>query len=186
MSIAIIPYVILLAHPDYKGSYTEQIFGCGSLDEIKFQVLKEINYYVYQNIVAWYGLENNINIKVIEKLYNGNDIPYRMSETSWTAKAFINGKWENINPTYEEIVEMIIKNLKKYGDNLSEDEDISDNNEDVSGNNEDVSGNNEDVSDNNEYDNPSIYINQSEANALQNGPSNNIITSTNQIKIIKK
>jgi len=109
----IIPYVILLAHPDYKGSYTEQIYGCGTLDEIKSQVLKEINYYAYQNLVAWYGLEN-INTKVIEKLYNGYDIPYGMNEKSWTAKAFINGKWENINPTYEEIVEMIIKNLKKY------------------------------------------------------------------------
>ncbi len=87
-----IPYIILLAHPDYKGSYTEQIYGCGTLDEIKSQVLKKINYYAYQNIVAWYGLEN-INTKVIEKLYNGYDIPYGMSEKSWTAKAFINGKW---------------------------------------------------------------------------------------------
>ncbi len=126
----IIPYVILLAHPDYKGSYTEQIYGCGTLDEVKFQVLKEINYYAYQNIIAWYGLKNNINTKVIERIYDGYDIPYGMNEKSWTAKAFINGKWENTNPTYEEIVEMIIKNLKKYnlkyykeyGDKLSDDE----------------------------------------------------------------
>jgi hypothetical protein len=162
----IIPYVILLAHPDYKGSYTEQIYGCGTLYEIKCQVLKEINYYAYQNLVAWYGLEN-INTKVIEKLYNGYDIPYGMNEKSWTAKAFINGKWENINPTYEEIVEMIIKNLKKYeeyGDNLSNDEE-----------------NNE-----KDYENSSIYINPSEAKALQNGPTNNIITPTNKINIMKK
>lgn len=209
----IIPYVILLAHPDYKGSYTEQIYGCGTLDEIKFQVLKEINYYAYQNIVAWYGLEN-INTKVIEKLYNGYDIPYGMNEKSWTAKAFINGKWENINPTYEEIVEMIIKNLKKYNlkyykecgvkltndyyynssdddDNGEDDDDEDDDNgEDDDDNGEDDDTIWEDVSDNEsdkkDYDNPSIYINPSEAKSLQNGPTNNIITPTNKINIMKK
>ena len=201
----IIPYVILLAHPDYKGSYTEQIYGCGTLDEIKSQVLKEINYYAYQNLVAWYGLEN-INTKVIEKLYNGYDIPYGMNEKSWTAKAFINGKWENINPTYEEIVEMIIKNLKKYnlkyykecGVKLTNDyyyNSSDDDNDDNDTKKDDDNGEEDDTiwedvsdneSDNKDYDNSSIYINQSEAKSLQNGPTNNIITPTNQIKIIKK
>jgi hypothetical protein len=108
-----------------------------------------------------------------------------MNEKSWTAKAFINGKWENINPTYEEIVEMIIKNLKKYnlkyykecGVKLTNDYYYDDEDDDTIW---------EDVSDKKDYDNPSIYINQSEAKSLQNGPTNNIITPTNQIKIIKK
>jgi len=138
-----------------------------------------------------YGLEN-INTKVIEKLYNGYDIPYGMNEKSWTAKAFINGKWENINPTYEEIVEMIIKNLKKYnlkyneeyGDILSDDG-YDDNNDKEDSDEDDEKDQDKDEEDDDlekkDYNDPSIYINLSEAKALQNGPTNNIITSTNQI-----
>ncbi len=106
---------------------------------------------------------------------------------------------------------MIIKNLKKYnlkyykecGVKLTndyyynssdedeyedeDDEDDEDTKKEADEDDEDDEDDGEDDKDNNgDYNDPSIYINQSEAKALQKGPTNNIITPTNQIKIIKK
>ena len=119
-----IPYVLILTYPDYKQAHTKQYFGYGTYDKIKEEIETKLYKYVWQSIKAWYGTKN-ITVETIEKLYKGYEIPYNMMQKSWIIKVLIDKKWKNMNFTFQEIFEMLVKNNKinKQEDNKQEDDD---------------------------------------------------------------
>lgn len=102
----IIPYIISLAYPCYKRPRLQQIYGEGTIDEVRQKVLTEIYIYVYESI---YELRE-ITVANIKNLYE-KDVycEYYMDNEPWIATAFIDGKWTNITPTYEELYLMYLE-----------------------------------------------------------------------------
>ncbi len=106
----IIPYIISLAHPCYKRPWLQQIFGKGTIDEVTQNVLTEIYSYIYEFIYE----SREITVANIKKLYE-EDIyrQYYMDNEPWMATAFIDGKWTDITPTYEELYLMYLECKQK-------------------------------------------------------------------------
>lgn len=108
----IIPYIISLAYPCYKRPRLQQIFGEGTIEEVTQNVLTKIYIYVYKSIYE--SREIEITVANIKKLYE-EDVysEYYMDNEPWIAKAFIDGKWTDITPTYEELYLMYLECKQK-------------------------------------------------------------------------
>ena len=167
-----IPYVLIFTYPDYNQAHTKQYFGYGTYDKIKEEIETKLYKYVWQSIKAWYGTKN-ITVKTIEKLYDGYEIPYNMMQKSWIIKVLINKKWKNMNFTFQEIFEMLIKNNKINKEEDEADEDDEDDKQEEEYDKQEEDNNKQDDEKLN-YDNEKLYINQSEALALKLGPTNNL------------
>lgn len=122
-----IPYVLIFTYPDYKQAHTKQYFGYGTYDKIKEEIETKLYKYVWQSIKAWYGTKN-ITVETIEKLYKGYEIPYNMMQKSWIIKVLIDKKWKNMNFTFQEIFDMLVKNNKINKE--EEDNDYDEDNDD--------------------------------------------------------
>lgn len=110
-----IPYVIILAHAGYKSQHTEQKFGSeSSLDKVKHEILTKIAKYVRMMVLAYFGEE--YTIAIIEELFNGNTIPYGLEQKSWIAKAFVDGEWRDMSPSFDEIESTISNNVSNNDD----------------------------------------------------------------------
>jgi hypothetical protein len=164
-----IPYVLIFTYPDYKQAHTKQYFGYGTYDKIKEEIETKLYKYVWQSIKAWYGTKN-ITVETIKKLYDGYEIPYNMMQKSWIIKVLINKKWKNMNFTFQEIFDMLVKNNKINKEEEDNDYDEDDYDED----DKQEEDNNKQDDDKLNYDDEKLYINQSEAVALKLGPTNNL------------
>ncbi len=121
-----IPYVIILAHAGYKSQHTEQKFGSeSSLDKVKHEILIKIAKYVRMMVLAYFGEE--YTIAIIEELFNGNTIPYGLEQKSWIAKAFVDGEWRDMSPSFDEIESTISNHVSN---NVSNNDDEYDYKED--------------------------------------------------------
>lgn len=100
----IIPYVMSIACPDYKRPFLRQRFGSGTLPNIKEIITK----YILDNI--YHYLENTKGEVTVEKIKNIYETEFwsdsYMSNNPWSAMAFINGLWQDITPTFEEIFKL--------------------------------------------------------------------------------
>lgn len=125
-----IPYVVILAHPGHKSQHTEQKFGSAeSLYVVKREIALKIAKYVRMSVTAWYG---DFTSETFEKLYNGLEIPDALMQKSWIAKVFIDGKWFNMTPTFEEIKAAIVNHegIANEEDDEEEDDEKDDDEED--------------------------------------------------------
>lgn len=158
----LIPYVVLLSHPD--GPYTETKYGFGTLEEIKNEILKKISNYVYHKIVEFYKT-NEPTIELIENLFECENMEYRMIQKSWAGRAFINNKWRYFTPTNQDILDYIVKSKHKYEKEEEYEEDFNENLSDIS---ESESEHSEKSESNNELDNESEdETNESEESSLE-------------------
>lgn len=96
-----LPYVITIAHPDYKRPYVSQDFGVIKKDEMNTFFLAQVCYFI---------LDRERNIKSIEDVTKFFDNYYSdsyMSNSPWEARIFINKKWKYVTPSNDEIWDYI-------------------------------------------------------------------------------
>jgi hypothetical protein len=112
----VIPYVVILSHPDYKGSYVDPKFQLSTLGEYKKKIFNKVYRYLFNTFLCNYEI-NKVTLKTIDNIFTGKSVEYAMSNNSWIAKAFINNKWVDSNPDIQELLDMFIKdknNNKEY------------------------------------------------------------------------
>jgi hypothetical protein len=112
----VIPYVVILSHPDYKGSYVDPKFQLSTLGEYKKKIFNKVYRYLFNSFLCNYEI-NKVTLKTIDNIFTGKSVEYAMSNNSWIAKAFINNKWVDSNPDIQELLDMFIKdknNNKEY------------------------------------------------------------------------
>ena len=112
----VVPYVVILSHPDYKGSYVDLKFQLSTLGEYKKKIFNKVYRYLFNKFLSNYEI-NKVTLKTIDKIFTGESVDYAMSNDSWIAKAFIDGKWVDSNPDIQELLDMFIKdknNNKEY------------------------------------------------------------------------
>ena len=98
-----IPYVISEAHPDYKRPSLQQDFGVVKEEEMKTYFLDRICNFIlertcHDNLKSQYDIEKFFHT-FFDEIY--------MDNSPWDALVFINGEWENMTPSCEEIWEHI-------------------------------------------------------------------------------
>jgi hypothetical protein len=112
----VIPYVVILSHPDYKHSYVDPKFQLSTLGEYKKKIFNKVYRYLFNTFLCNYEI-NKVTLKTIDNIFTGKSVEYAMSNNSWIAKAFINNKWVDSNPDIQELLDMFIKdknNNKEY------------------------------------------------------------------------
>lgn len=112
----VVPYVVILCHPDYKGSYVDPKFQLSTLGEYKKKIFNKVYRYLFNSFLSDYEI-NKVTLKTIDNIFTGKSVEYAMSNNSWIAKAFINNKWVDSNPDIQELLDMFIKdknNNKEY------------------------------------------------------------------------
>ena len=108
VSSTAIPYSITLDRT--KGNFLTG--SASNKKKLHKKVLKEVYMFLYdianemKNVDVVDGQyviggENGITIDKIKDLFEKTD--------PWDAKAFINGEWVSVNPTYEKLFEMFVK-----------------------------------------------------------------------------
>ena len=150
MSKELIPYVILSAHPDYKRPYVLPQFGMIEEDKLKDYLLEQLVYFVYDRI----DIENLESVDDVYNLWENFYVDCYMDNNPWEAKAIIDGKWKNVEPSNEELFKALIKEKNKRYVCLDDEEDDEDDENDDE-NDEDDDENDE----NDENDELEIEIN---------------------------
>ena len=98
-----IPYVISEAYPDYKRPSLEQDFGVVKEEEMKTYFLDRICNFILERTC-----EHDLKCQYdIEKFFQHFFDECFMRNLPWDALVFINGEWENMTPSYEQIWEHI-------------------------------------------------------------------------------
>ena len=98
-----IPYVISVAHPDYKRPYLSQDFGVIKEEEIDTYFLDEVSEFILERTD-----KNNLKCEHdIETFFYSYFDEYYMGNSPWGAIVFRNGEWEYVTPSYEKIWEHI-------------------------------------------------------------------------------
>jgi hypothetical protein len=101
-----IPYVILIACPDYKRPRMIEDFGVCSKRELNSFFINKAADFVYE----YYSYNNNFNeIKDVQQFWTNYYDGYYMGNSPWSSRAFINGVWENVTPSDIEIFDRIQK-----------------------------------------------------------------------------
>ena len=117
MSKELIPYVILSAHPDYKRPYILPQFGMISEDKLKDYLLEQLVEFVYDRI----DIETLNSVDDIQNFWQHFYDDCYMGNRPWEATAIIDGIWDNVNPSDEELYNaLIIQKNKCY---ISSDDD---------------------------------------------------------------
>lgn len=122
----IVPYVVSIARPDRKCPKLEQYFKQGFLTDVKEEAA-EIIYEDFIEYVFMYenNKKKNITVKSFEKCYDEYYSDGCMYNEPWEANAFIDGKWEDITPTHEELYQLYLKYYDDYSDSEAEEDDDS-------------------------------------------------------------
>jgi len=95
-----IPYIIQIAHPDYKRPYVDTIYGSeNDLEKVKSNILQRLLDYIREFIDE----DNESSSNPFEDVYDNYYSEYFMYNEPWQASAFIDGKWTNCTSTFEEI-----------------------------------------------------------------------------------
>ncbi len=119
MSKELIPYVIISAHPDYKRPYILPQFGMISEDKLKDYLLEQLVEFVYERI----DIENLKNVDDIDNFWKHFYDDCYMDNSPWEATAIIDGIWENVSPSNEELFNALIKEKDKCYISSDEDDD---------------------------------------------------------------
>lgn len=104
MSNALIPFVILEACPDYKRPYVLPIYGMVEECKLTDTILEKLVDFVYSRI----DIDELCDLEDIDKFWDEFYSDYYMENSPWEAKAIVNGAWENVNPTNEELFNALI------------------------------------------------------------------------------
>lgn len=121
MSKELIPYVILEAHPDWKRPYVLPEFGMISEYKLKNYLLEKLVEFVYDRI----NIENLKSVDDIDNFWQHFYDDCYMDNSPWEAIAIIDGIWENVSPSNEEVYNALIKEKNKCY--ISSDENENDN-----------------------------------------------------------
>ena len=124
MSTELIPYVILEAHPDWKRPYVLPEFGMIQEEKLKDFLLEKLVEFVYDRI----DIENLNNVDDINNFWEHYYDDSYMNNSPWEATAIIDGIWDNVNPSNEDLFNALIKEKNKYYIS-SDDNDNNDNND---------------------------------------------------------
>ena len=109
-----VPFVISEAYPDYKRPCLNQMFGVCFNHEVSSYFINKAAEFIFERS---HPDEVN-NIEGIKNFWEHFYSDYYMDNNPWEANIFIDGKWVNVTPTDDEILERIQK-LKQ-----SEEEDV--------------------------------------------------------------
>ena len=109
-----LPFVISEAYPDYKRPCLNQMFGVCFNHEVSSYFINKAAEFIFERS---HPDEVN-NIEGIKNFWEHFYSDYYMDNNPWEANIFIDGKWVNVTPTDDEILERIQK-LKQ-----SEEEDV--------------------------------------------------------------
>ncbi len=118
----IIPYIVSIARPDRKCPELKQYYKQDYLTNVK-QEAAELIYNQFIDYVFMYenNKKKNITFKSFEKVYyEYYYLENCMRNNPWSAKAFINGKWEDITPTHEELYQIFVRESDNYSDSEAE------------------------------------------------------------------
>ena len=127
-----IPYVILEAHPDHKRPCAIQRLGLVEETKLHSSILESLVEFVYDRI----DIECVKSVKDIETFWDEFYSDNYMCMTPWEATAFIDGKWEDIVISNEELLEALIKEKQKENKD-NNDEDLNDEDDDLDDEDED-------------------------------------------------
>ena len=109
-----IPYVICEAKPDYKRPSIDHMYGIVEKSKLHSLLLEKLVEFVYDRI----DLDKLNSIKDIEKFWYNFYTDSFMGNTPWSAAAVIDGEWEFVSPTDEELFEALM--LEKNKENSSD------------------------------------------------------------------
>lgn len=118
----LVPYVVILSHPDYKGSYVDPKFQLSTLGEYKKKIFNKVYRYLFNTFLCNYEI-NKVTLKTIDNIFTGKSVEYAMSNNSWIAKAFIDGKWIDSNPDIQELLDMFIKDKNNNNEYYTDEDD---------------------------------------------------------------
>jgi len=118
----VVPYVVILSHPDYKRSYVDPKFQLSTLGEYKKKIFNKVYRYLFNTFLCNYEI-NKVTLKTIDNIFTGKSVEYAMSNNSWIAKAFINNKWVDSNPDIQELLDMFIKDKNNNKEYYTDEED---------------------------------------------------------------
>lgn len=110
MSATMVPYIISFAHQDYKRPHVEQIFGQGTVDDYKNNILVMI----CETVRDWSCEEEwaDEEVEEVEERVASIYTDYSMSaNNAWEAKAFVNGEWIDVTPTNKELAQRMIQQI---------------------------------------------------------------------------
>ena len=124
MSTELIPYVILEAHPDWKRPYILPEFGMIQEEKLKDFLLEKLVEFVYDRI----DIENLNSVDDIDKFWQHFYADCYMDNSPWEATAILDGIWENVSPSNEDVFNALIKEKNKCY--ISSDENENDNDDD--------------------------------------------------------
>lgn len=101
-----VPYVISIAHPDYKRPYLDQEFGAISEELKDMFFIKKASEFILDRID-----EEEINTEDdIDNFFETYYRDYYMDNAVWEASAFINNEWVCVSPSRKLIFQYIINN----------------------------------------------------------------------------
>ena len=123
MSKELIPYIILEAHPDWRGPYILPIYGMTPQDKLDEVLLVALVDFVYYRI----DIENLNSVEDIEKFWEDFYDDCYMDNIPWEATAIIDGIWRNVNPSNENLFKALIKEKNKCYISSDENENENDN-----------------------------------------------------------
>lgn len=112
-----IPYVISVAHPDYKRPYLNQDFGVVKEEEIDTYFLHKVCEFILDR-----SGDDDLNLQSINDFFDNYFEEYFMMNAPWSAIVFRNGEWENVTPSYEKIWQHI--QLLKLQENEDKKEEV--------------------------------------------------------------
>jgi hypothetical protein len=104
-----VPFIISEAYPDYKRPCLNQMFGACFKHEIPSYFINKAAEFILERS----DLDAVNNIEGIKDFWSQFYDEYYMDNHPWEANIFIDGKWVNVTPTDDEILERIQK-LKQW------------------------------------------------------------------------
>jgi hypothetical protein len=104
MTEELIPYIIMEANPDYKRPAVCHKYGKIEKSKLYGFLLTKLVDFVYERI----ELDELNSVKDVEYFWENFYSESFMSNSPWSAMAVINGEWNDISPTDEELFTALI------------------------------------------------------------------------------
>lgn len=105
-----IPYVISIAHPDYKRPYVQEIFGAVDEQSIESFFLQRVVDFILNDDMKY---ESTQDIKRFWTDYYNESY---MDNRPWTARIYKDGAWKDATPTNEQIIRSVQERYKEEED----------------------------------------------------------------------
>ena len=132
-----VPYVMSEAYPRAYDPFVNHTYGVINIDEMHLFILHKMatDYSeTYKSVCEYRKLKNKYiknkyikNISDLHRVYKFRDWGHPMNNPYWEFAVFINGEWEDLTPTEQEVIEYIKElnsdNTEDENENEDEDED---------------------------------------------------------------